>query len=91
MSIYINRKHRRRGRAGGGGAGGGMAPPYVGNRRKIGNLLCCRNLRGQACLHIQAGILLLFVVQQCETCLNKKYMYEITEIGLSLRFPNIRL
>ena len=33
----------------------------------------CRNLRGQAYLHIRAGILLL------------------VEIGVSLRFPNIRL
>jgi hypothetical protein len=45
--------------------------------------------RAEAYLHIRAGILLLFVVWQCETCLNKKYIDEISEIGLSLCFPNI--
>jgi hypothetical protein len=42
--------------------GGGAYLPIVETRRKIGNLLCCRNLRDQAYLHIRAGILLLFVV-----------------------------
>ena len=39
--------------AGGGGVAGGPCPPIVETRRKIGNLLCCWNLRGQAYLHLR--------------------------------------
>jgi hypothetical protein len=58
------------GRPGREGQGGYASPPIVETRRKVGNLLC-RNLRGQAYLHIRAGILFLFVVGQCKACLNK--------------------